>query len=79
MRYINLLMTLTLIHNENKAVIEGRLRHLYCHHLKIYFKHTSLFRVAIYAGTLCANMTSSIKPEISNLSIRCQKRTDQRP
>jgi len=37
------------------------------------------FRVAIYAETLCAKMTSSMKPEVLNVSRRPQRRTEPRP
>ena len=38
-----------------------------------------LFRTAIYAGISRANMTSSIKPEVNNVSLRRRMRTEPRP
>jgi len=48
-----------------------------CCHFVDQFEYT-FFRVA-YSWLLCANMTSSIKPEVNNVSQRGRRETERRP
>jgi len=60
----------------NKAVADRRLRPR-CRQLESYFKHTVIFwSLYIYPGTLCADMTSSLK---RNVSLCRHRRTEPRP